>query len=107
MKYGKDWFDFTSPEEREVLRKELLNGPKSLVRMGSFWGDGVNVICAGTEEQAQAVAARLHENKFHKKPCPMDKYPEGWGPIPTVAERLVKCERHHTSDLGKISEAPK
>jgi hypothetical protein len=60
-----DWFDFCNAAERIAETERALLGAPALLKMGNFWGDGVNVICVGDEGHAAREAARLHWNRFY------------------------------------------
>ena len=103
----KDWFSFTIEAQRADLAAEYLAGPKPLQKMGAFWGDGVSVICAGDEHQAQACAARVFHNKFHAKPCPKGLYGDDHGghPLPSVYDRLA-ADGYFFDEVHALSPQP-
>jgi hypothetical protein len=58
----RDWFDHTAAEGRIAVAERALLGPRPLLSMGIFWGDGLNIICTGDGGHASREASRLHRN---------------------------------------------
>jgi hypothetical protein len=83
----RDWFTFADPAE--VLR-QYQAGPQDMdeIRPGQWGVMGVGVICLGDTAHMRKVAAKIFADTFHRKPCPMDRYPKGEEPLPTVVDRL-------------------
>lgn len=86
----KDFFDFLTDAQKIDLRAELVTGPQPMVKMGSFWGDGLSVICAGDEAQMLKASAVRFRQKFHSGACRYGYYGAEYGgdKLPPLAARL-------------------